>query len=386
MTIQQLTDQEFEQAFQLSCYAFHAIDPEASRPVAELEWKEVTSFGEVSDGQVLAKLELLPFSVNIYGKAMKMAGVGGVATYPEQRRKGLIKQLLIHSLKDMRSKGQLLSYLAPFSVGFYRKYGWEMAFDEVTYTLEKTQLPKPNPLVEGQIERVSYSDKRIRTVYENAQSHGKLNREEWWWKSLEYRYRKHNIALYTDQSGSPLAYMVYQFKDRQLETEELLYTEPAGLDALLAFIGQHDSMIQSAEITVPASDHLNYVLPDPKTKAEIMPYFMARVVDVQAFLLAFPFLKSEGGNYTIQVEDPCAEWNNKTFSLSITNEEISCEVTSDMEAPSMKMSIQTLSGLMLGYRRPSLYIKQGLIKGDKQKIEAFVSHIPDEEPALVDFF
>lgn len=386
MTIRQLTDDEFEQAFQLSCYAFQVNDPEELRPSAHLSWNEATCYGDVSNGEVLAKLDLLPFHVDIHGKSIQMGGIAGVASYPEQRRKGLVKQLIVHTLKEMRVKGQLLSYLAPFAVGFYRKFGWEMAFDETTFTLEPIQLPKPNPLLEGQIERVPFSDKRIRTIYKNQQSHGMLIREEWWWKSLERKYSKHYTAIYTDQSGTAIAYIVYQVKNRQFETAELLYTEPAGLAALLSFIGQHDSMIDSAEITTPSSDSLNYFLPDPKTKAEIVPYFMTRIVDVQAFLVEFPFLNSEGGNHTLQIEDTFAEWNNKIFSLNLNSGNVSCEVITNVEAPSIKMSIQTLTGLMLGYRRPSFYIKQGLINGDTKEIEFFVRHIPDEAPALVDFF
>lgn len=386
MTIQQLTDREFEQAFQLSCYAFQMEESEEFRASAKVSWNESTSYGEVSNGEVLAALNLLPFRVNIHGKAMHMGGIAGVASYPEQRRKGLIKQLMAYSLKDMREKGQLLSYLAPFSVHFYRKFGWEMAFDEVTYKLERTQLPKPTPLLEGQIERVPFSDKRIRAVYESKVSHGMLIREDWWWKSLERKYSKYTTALYTDQSGTPISYIVYQVKNRHFETEELVYTDPRGLDAILSFIGQHDSMIHSAEITTTASEHLSYVLPDPKTKADIVPYFMARIVDVQAFFAEFPFVDSEDGSYVLQIEDHFAEWNHETFSLSLTNGKASSEVSTDTEEPAIKMSIQTLSGLMLGYQRPSFYIKQGLIKGDLQKIEAFVRHIPESEPGLVDFF
>ncbi len=52
-----------------------------------------------------------------------MGGVAGVATYPEYRRSGYVKELLQHSLQTMKKDGYTVSMLHPFAVSFYRKYG-----------------------------------------------------------------------------------------------------------------------------------------------------------------------------------------------------------------------------------------------------------------------
>ncbi|WYP26851.1 GNAT family N-acetyltransferase [Alkalihalobacillus sp. FSL W8-0930] len=384
MTIRRLEDDEFEQAYALDCYAFQVDDPEESRARAKRSWKDATTYGEVEGGKVLAKVELLDFDVNVFGQTMRMGGIAGVASYPEQRRKGLITQLMSYTLKTMREEGHVLSYLHPFAVGFYRKFGWEIAFDEATYTLQPSEFPKPDRTLEGEFERVPFSDSRIRTVYEQSCSHGMLVRESWWWEALMEKYAKYETVLYTDSKGVPTAYMVYKVKGHRFETEELVYRESRGLKALLSFIGQHDSMVESVEITAAGSEHVAYVLPDPKAKAVIHPYFMARIVDVEAFFKEFPFTEGTGMSFTLQVEDPYAEWNDRTFSVSSEDGYVSCEVSS--EEPTISMSIQTLTSLMLGYRRPSFYLKQGLIKGDNEAIQHFVSLIPGDEPALIDFF
>ncbi|MEN0641886.1 GNAT family N-acetyltransferase [Alkalicoccobacillus gibsonii] len=385
MAIQRLTDKEFEQAVLLSCFAFQMSDSEELRTRAKKGWEQSVTYGEVTDnGELLAKLEVIPFHVNVFGTTMKMGGIAGVASYPEQRRRGLIKQLITHSLKEMRQEGQILSYLAPFAVGFYRKFGWEIAFNEVTYTFEPSQFPKSDPTIEGQMQRAPFTDQRIRHVYNENASHGMLVRNDSWWERLEHRYSGTQTALFTNEAGDPVAYIVYKVQGRHFETEELVYKDSDGLKALLSFIGQHDSMIKSAEITTTASEHLDYFLPDPKTKAESVPYFMARIVDVEAFLKEFPFAKSSDMSFTLQIEDTYAEWNNQTFAVSIKEGQGSCGVSS--EEPTISMSIQTLTSLMLGYRRPSFYLKQGLIKGDHEAIKRFVSLIPGDEPALIDFF
>ena len=55
-----------------------------------------------------------------------MGGIAGVATWPENRRQGHVSTLLKHALQEMKSKGQTLSFLHPFSIPFYRKFGWEL--------------------------------------------------------------------------------------------------------------------------------------------------------------------------------------------------------------------------------------------------------------------
>lgn len=58
-----------------------------------------------------------------------MGGIAGVATWPENRRGGLVSKLLSKALARMNEEGQVLSCLHPFSVPFYRKFGWELYTD-----------------------------------------------------------------------------------------------------------------------------------------------------------------------------------------------------------------------------------------------------------------
>ena len=60
------------------------------------------------------------------GQEWKMGGIAGVATYPEYRRNGYVKKLLIQALEKMRNDQQIVSLLHPFDIGFYRKFGWEV--------------------------------------------------------------------------------------------------------------------------------------------------------------------------------------------------------------------------------------------------------------------
>lgn len=384
MDVHQLGIEDFEQSYDLGCYAFQVTDKEEQREKAKRAWDQAHAahFALKHRDTIQAKLTLLSLKVNLHGRTVPMGGIASVASYPEGRRQGHVKHLLHHALFTMKENGQVLSYLAPFSVPFYRKYGWEIFCDEVSFELTEKQLPKPAPVYDGIIERVSFNDPRIRTLYQHQCSHGMLVREDFWWRNLAEKYASFHTALYTDDSGTPAAYMVYQVKENKLEVNELIYNDIAALEAIFSFIGQHDSMIQSASIPATGADTLHYFLPDPHTKAEVSPYFMARIVDVEGFMSVFPFAGK--GHFTFTITDEFAEWNNQTFSLSVDGNHISCIKTED--TPQFSLTIGTLTGLLLGYRRPSFYLKSGQITGEAKAITSFCQFIPGNEPGLIDFF
>lgn len=382
--IKRLTANDFDEAFDLSCYAFQVTDKEEKREKERTSWNQSNEahFATLHNDRIQAELTLLSLQVNLHGSSFPMGGIAGVASYPEQRRQGHVKKLLHHALITMKEAGQAISYLAPFSIPFYRKYGWEIFCDEITYKLNEKQLPKPTPLINGKIERVSFSDERIRTVYQLQCSHGMLIRDEAWWNKLEQKYNSSHTALYSDQSGSPAGYIVYQISNNKFEINELVYTNITALEAVFSYIGQHDSMITSIEIPATGANTLHYFLPDPHTKATVSPYFMARIVDVEAFLTLFPFKNQ--GQFIIQVTDSFADWNNLTFELTIKGDQTRCTQTEAQ--PHFHLSIETLTGLLLGYRRPTFYLNTGLISGDAEMINSFFEAIPDNEPSLIDFF
>lgn len=91
--------------------------------------------------------------VNIFGKQYALGGLTGVGTYPEYANMGLMHRLLEQALKNMREKGRYICYLYPYSIPFYRKKGWEIISDKITYEIRDYQLPK-NRQVPGNVQRV----------------------------------------------------------------------------------------------------------------------------------------------------------------------------------------------------------------------------------------
>ncbi|GIQ67068.1 hypothetical protein PACILC2_56360 [Paenibacillus cisolokensis] len=191
MEIRQLTTDDYEASKKLSMYAFQfemseeAIEAERSRFVPE------RYFGIFADNRLAAQLTLLPLQTYINGKLFDMGGIANVSSWPEMRRQGLVARLIRHSLGEMKRAGQTVSFLAPFSHSFYRKYGWENLLDLKKYTIETSFFP-PRAETGGRVERRNEDIGLLNGIYESyaKRYNGMLNRTEHWWKTSVFPRKK----------------------------------------------------------------------------------------------------------------------------------------------------------------------------------------------------
>lgn len=153
-----------------TCFA----DPE---PFVELYFSRVyrdeNTLTIERDGRVLAALQLLPYTLNYFGTELPMTYVAGVCTVPEERRRGLMRQLLRESVEEMQRRGIALATLIPANDGlfdYYRRHGYTEAFDftEETYDYPDAPIRPAGLLFERAIhpeidqELFAYYDRQLR--------------------------------------------------------------------------------------------------------------------------------------------------------------------------------------------------------------------------------
>src|SRR5699024_11630095 len=98
--------------------------------------------GYMAGQQHVGHVHIIPLFINVGRNSINMGGISAVATWTEYRRRGIAKDLLQHSLRKMKENGQVISLLHPFLVGFYRKYGWELAYVQKKYTIPIEKLKR----------------------------------------------------------------------------------------------------------------------------------------------------------------------------------------------------------------------------------------------------
>ncbi|MDG5786110.1 GNAT family N-acetyltransferase [Evansella sp. AB-P1] len=405
MNIRKLNESEIDLSIELSEYAFQFnLSEEERRERRKLVQPDNTWVAE-ENHTILSKASVLPFHTYIHGQKIPMGGVSGVATWPEHRRNGMVKELLFHSLKEMKESGQLLSFLYPFSIPFYRKYGWELFAEKQTVTLTKEQLPKRIE-VPGYVKRVSSeSCKELDSIYQiwAIQYNGTLVREENWWHKSILRKKDQNIAIYYNKENTPNGYMIYQVKSETMTVKEIIWLNPESRNGLFSFISNHDSMIKKVIITTSPNGELPFILPDPKVEREVQSYFMGRIVDLKSFLENYPFSLPEEDYppIVLHISDEFCPWNDGTFFIRCQTEEAidqginidffqskKSEGATCQHPPKkgIRLSIQTLTALLLNAQSMDLLYQEGLILGDVNTAKLFDQIIPKRKAFIYDFF
>ena len=74
------------------------------------------------------------------GGTYKLGGVGGVSTLPQYRRGGVIRACMTASLKDMYANDFTFAFLYPFSMQYYRKFGFEAGAPEYRWSVPFTAM------------------------------------------------------------------------------------------------------------------------------------------------------------------------------------------------------------------------------------------------------
>ncbi|CAM4524328.1 putative acetyltransferase [Paenibacillus endophyticus] len=388
-----LGNEHFDESMLLSQFAFQYEKSAEELVETKKQFAEepAARYAACVDEQFAAQATVLELQTYIGGKVFKMGGLAGVATWPEFRRQGLVAQILVQALHEMKQKGQVISYLHPFMFGFYRKFGWETYTENKTYTIQKEQLPARLPF-EGHVERFKGDYKLLSHLYEAyaSQYNGSLVRSDLWWKYRISKRKPGQIALYYDASSEAQGYIIYEVKNSRLTVHELIYLNEPARAALWSFISQHDSMIHELKITVPSDDQLPFLLANPRIKQEVIPYFMARIVDAEQFISQYAFIASATEDLIpIQLRDDKASWNNGIYLLNIDGSGkavfMPIEAKETLENP-IKMDIGALTTMLLGYLRPTKLAQLARIDGDDKLIKRLQARIPERTTYLPDFF
>jgi predicted acetyltransferase len=400
--VRQLITEEIEQSLRLSSFAFQYTIPKeewvaaVSREIPEEVW------GGFDGEQLVAQVRVRPLRAYVQGRIIEMGGIASVASWPEYRRGGIVASLLIRSLSVMREAGQVISFLAPFSFAFYRRYGWETYTDRKKITIETALLPRiESARVPGQVVRVGGDVELLSPIYEQYASrfNGMLNRSKEWSKELLER-RQGQIAIYRDELGELQGYIHYQVKNRELFIHELITLNHEAQLGIWRYIANHDSMIQQVVLMAPADDSLPFLLDNPRIKQEIEPYFMARVVDIEKLIKQYSFLPSvdrmarwsevKSIRLYVHVKDQYAEWNDGLWELTVDADGSARIRRLELEPSStlaqLSCDIQTLSTLLMGYMRARYLYDIGRLQGDREAAQLLEAIVPVRTTFLSDFF
>ena len=379
----------FEDVLQLGSYAFQSPLTDKRREAKRKRLTKEWVYGVFEEGQLASKLHLIPLQTYIKDKPFEFGGVASIATWPEFRRKGHVNKLLSHSLEVMKNNGLILSMLHPFSISFYRRFGWELTQEMRKASLSLTDIPHVSN-TDGKIVRTTYSEnsEALQNLYNQAAAqYGLLmKRDSFWWENRVIT-EGITIILSYDVDGRPDGYALTKLEDNTMHVEEIIYTSYNAWCNLISWMKNHDSMIDYIEMILLPNDPMLFYLHNPRVKESRQAYFMSRIVDLKAFLESYPYEKYTNSCVLhLQVMDEMAPWNDGAWTLTVTNGGGIVQYghlgQSDV---TINGSIQSFTALLLNSQTiHHLHMFENLkIEGDLNKVSSLLS---DFQPAFLDFF
>lgn len=386
-----------EQYNALLRYVFQVTEQELS----SIGWKEkeiirakfptmekADVIGWFDNDNLVSQVAVYPMKVRIFGKTYKMGGLTGVGTYPEYSNLGLMHKLLEQALKNMQERKESICYLYPYSIPYYRRKGWEIISDKMTYEIKDYQLPK-NRQVAGDVRRVKVDSQEIKKTYEKyaMQTHGAILRDElawneyWLWDSDDIM-----AAIYYNENDEVDGYLIYWIENEVFHIKDMIFNNEDARTGLWNFVSAHFSMVDEVIGDTYTDEPLAFLLEDASIKETISPYYMARIVDFEAFIKEYPFKPdSIEREWKFTLTDPIMKCNQGSFLLKISKDGKGtahkiCEICKD------EISIQTMTTMLMGYKRPDYLAKIGRIKANDKIIDMLEDAIEQQTPYISDYF
>lgn len=394
--VKKVGKESFDEAYDLAVYAFNLEDNPESKEKFRIFFDATDTFGVFNNDLLSSQLQILPLEVYVHGKTMAMGGISFVSSYPETRGMGSIKTLFTKALNEMNANGMVLSYLDPFSYPFYRKFGYEVAFNEVKYEINPAHLPRTENY-EGIMVRVEWdTDKeQLKKIYQDkySESIGPIKRTDWNWERKVKQEKNRKIALYKDNENQAKGYIVYHFDktaQHQFVIDELIYLNQEAFIGLWQFVGSHQMTFDSFVYSAGEEEYIADIFPELRVKKEIKSFMMARIINIESFLMQYPFKEKAQTTLYLRVLDEMANWNQGLWKVELRNTGRKVtrviEEHEVIESSILSATIQTWTQLFMNHRTIEGLHFHGKISGSIAAAVDLEDRIPSGLPQLYDRF
>jgi predicted acetyltransferase len=349
MEVRAVSSEEYVEACKVESLAFDiGIDFSNNKPNGDYRVCRAV----FDDSKICACLDYFPFRAMLNGSQVGLAGIGGVVSLPEERRKGHVCALFKRMLEESRENGDTLSYLFPFSNVYYRQFGYESCM-----TKNDTSIPISafQGIKDGGNMRMYFpgdDSGPLREAYNRFAADKNfmiIRSEDAWKKRLDADPYKNNRYVYVRYNADNQVdgYVILTPKAPSMIVEELIWLNTEALRGILGFLSNFVGRYDNFKYNAPTLVNFRLLIPEPyDVKSVCVCDGMGRIVDVSRALKTLP-IPQNAEQLAIKVDDDFLDWNNGTFLVYAQNGEMQVERTG--AAPDMTCDVRTLVQLFSGY-------------------------------------
>ena len=313
-------------------------------------------------GRAFSAMYVGAYTVRFGGEQVLMGGVGGVATLPDARRLGGIREIMKASFRDMYDNGYVFSQLYPFSTEYYRQFGYEKSMKVNTWTLPLEHI-RPDE-TGGRIRQLMPGDSTapLTEVYNKCFADWNLSciRRDFDAKMdlAKMINQQRYVFVWEDELGVPKGFMITKKRDIDGQPvldcttnfgwkNAMLFTEGRALRALLTFAKKaFSSDYRAIKFQTPACLFVDTLLGEGTSCRTAGKWNgMVRVINVEK---ALQLCRCKGeGSIVLQINDKMLADNDGSWRITYApGQPNHVEKTDD--APDVTMDISNFSVLICG--------------------------------------
>lgn len=302
----------------------------------------------------------------------------GIGVAPEKRGEGVMKELLLKSLKEAYDFGEEFIYLTPIDKKIYERFGftyisslskYELSFSALCdfkkeYKIEKIQDENYNQNI---LIKLSEFYRGVSEEY-----YVKVAREKEDYKKIlsEVFCEDGIVYISYDITGKINGYMSLT-KSENIYVKELLFKDKGSLEGLLSILYGYKDYYKKIEIVLPENTYLeDYLDSENLVKKTLKNKVQVRVLHVEKVLKGLSKNLKENEEIKIYVQDRYIESNTGVFKISKNEIE---KLNGEFD---LSLDINDLATLAYGFRDYE----------SLKKIESFYIKNKDKEEILSRIF
>lgn len=332
------------------CYQY-SMNVEDAKKEIEASTDEIIGNGAFTEaGELVSGMLSNRLKMNFDGEYVSLAGIGGVVTHPAYRYGGFVRGVISQLLARERAHGSIFSGLYPFSHAFYRKFGYELALSEKTYTLPVRLLKPYAGKMKARLLQPDDDRSFLKPVFDAFIARYNLSvacdekKLAAWTRSEPYSRNEYSYALY--EESVPVACLHFEKIMRGgegvLSVKDYAFTTERSFAMLLGFLYRFDAEMHTLEIKTPDDIPISALIDSPyEVHCSVENPYMLRVLDTEKVLKVLH--RGEFGRFVIEVTDDFLPENAGRWLVEPGRAQRT------RIAPDLCMSVQAFSQLVCGY-------------------------------------
>lgn len=333
------------------------------------------------------------------GRSIPMSGVFGVATLPEHRGGGVMREVVSTLMREAHGRGTPITALFPAVLGPYRSLGYEVAGTYNEHRLRIDTIPAGIGDVSAIREYTPEDLPAVRACWSRAMHDANGTTEpdgDGWWVHRTFNPRMDptlravvvptvdgdGIEAFASFTRAPAAGTLDVAFG--LECEPLAAVTERGLRSLLAYFRGYRGLGQWVQWVGAPNDAATMLIPEYGVLHQWRYPWMLRLLHVDEALRARGWPADARAEVAFAVDDPMFPANAGPWRLSVANGE--AKVAHSDGVDSKPLTIGTLSALFSGYLRPHDAVRVGLMDADDPAVGSFATLFAGPDPWTGFFF